>query len=120
MAVVTLAEGDTVKCVVGSGCASEKGSAIAYWRRVTGKKTPSRCAIYGCTREVSHGSHVKLGYVNLNSYFWFIIPTCQKCNTSGSNARFRVKKGVSAVKDERIDSSHHIASIKQNMKTMRL
>jgi len=108
----------TIKNVVGSSCEHTKRSSIVYWERATGKKR-SACSIRGCGRDAIHGSHVKLGYMNKNSYYWWIIPTCQRCNKSNSNTRYDVKTSTLAVREERIDVVDHMDSIYKNyMKTI--
>jgi len=121
MTTVKLNKDDTVKNVIGSSCASSCESAIGYWRKQAKlKKSPDVCCIKGCKEKAVHGSHVKLGYLNVNSYYWFIVCTCQKHNKGCSNERFYVKQNTIAVKENRISAIDHINSILCNIRHQKI
>ena len=114
MSIVKLSSDDTVKNVIGSSRANLE-SSIHEWRKCTGKEN-GKCSILGCSKPSTTGSHVKLGYLNKKSYYWYIIPTCHIHNKGSSNERFNVKKNVLAVREERIHIEDHLNSLLQNIK----
>jgi hypothetical protein len=112
--VKDLKEGATVVNLLGTqNCDKPTGASshIAHWRRVTGH-THHPCSAYGCRKEGTTGSHVKVASSVAEAALkktWYIVPACNEHNKGLSCKCYRVKAHTLAVETP-VSLSQRLAS----------
>eukprot|EP00389_Voromonas_pontica_P016571 GDKH01025915.1.p1 GENE.GDKH01025915.1~~GDKH01025915.1.p1 ORF type:complete len:148 (-),score=16.94 GDKH01025915.1:102-545(-) len=93
---VKLDDDDMVAHVVGSS--KDTNNWKKYWMEHTGRAWPRTCQIYGCGKPADVGAHVYIKGMKGNKWY-FILPTCQGCNTDKNSDYGRGDAWCSAKQD---------------------
>ncbi|KAL5506104.1 hypothetical protein EMCRGX_G007676 [Ephydatia muelleri] len=93
-----LDEGVQVAHVVGSSKDRKSDGWMNYWKQNSGDAVwPAECQIATCRNKAEVGAHVYI--LNAKSNYWYyILPVCRKCNSSGSEGMCKYGEGWCAVK----------------------